>query len=136
MKRKTFATGFTIMELIVVIAVIGVLAAIISLIFTSTKAEARDARREKDIRAFQTALNIYQATHTTYPLVSDGSVIIDGTDELTLKLRDEDALEAGSRDPVHSFPYVYIYTSSPEGTSYTLTYCLETKNPCERQATP
>lgn len=50
--------GFTLIELLVVIAVIGMLAGIILVSFGPTRAKARDARRQSDLRQISTAMEM------------------------------------------------------------------------------
>jgi prepilin-type N-terminal cleavage/methylation domain-containing protein len=47
-KRKNFAHSFTLIEFLVVIAIIGVLAALTMTTMTQGRAKARDARRLAD----------------------------------------------------------------------------------------
>ena len=59
--------GFTIIELIVVIAIIAVLAAIVITNVNGYMAKARDSRRAADIRNIQVALAMYYASNGNYP---------------------------------------------------------------------
>lgn len=60
-------TGFTLIELLVVIAIIGILAAVILASLNDARAKARDARRLGDMKAIQTALEMYYADNGQYP---------------------------------------------------------------------
>lgn len=60
--------GFTLVELLVVVAIIGVLATIGLTSFTSAQQRARDARRRGDIQAISKALEEYYLNSSgTYP---------------------------------------------------------------------
>ncbi len=59
--------GFTLIELMVVIAVIGILSSVISANFNITRKKARDAKRISEIRQIQTALALYYDTYGQYP---------------------------------------------------------------------
>jgi prepilin-type N-terminal cleavage/methylation domain-containing protein len=59
--------AFTIIELMVAIAIIGILSAIVIASLGSSKAGARDARRISDIRNIQLALSQYYADNNFYP---------------------------------------------------------------------
>jgi len=59
--------GFTIIELIVVIAIIGLIAAIVLSSFDTVQKKARDARRVSDIESVQKALELYYISHGRYP---------------------------------------------------------------------
>ncbi len=60
--------GFTLIELMVVIAIIGILAAIITVSLGSARAKGRDAKRISDIRTIQLALEEYYNDNGTYPI--------------------------------------------------------------------
>ncbi len=59
--------GFTLVELLVVISIIGVLSSTVFASLSSTRAKARDARRMSDIKNIQTALELYKDTFNEYP---------------------------------------------------------------------
>lgn len=61
--------GFTIIELLVVISIIGVLAALILVGLRVTRARAQDVQRKSDIRSIRTALTAYAGDNSEkYPL--------------------------------------------------------------------
>lgn len=66
-KTKKQSHGFTIVELIVVIVVIGILAAITVIAYSSVTARARQKGVEADARALSAALTKYKAENGTYP---------------------------------------------------------------------
>jgi prepilin-type N-terminal cleavage/methylation domain-containing protein len=59
--------GFTLVELLVVISIIGVLSSTVFASLGSTRTKARDARRMSDIKNIQTALELYKDTFGEYP---------------------------------------------------------------------
>jgi len=65
MKNKN--RGFTIIELIVVIAIIGVLAGIVTVFVITQGQKARDSRRVADLSQVQKALELYYAQYGCYP---------------------------------------------------------------------
>ncbi len=71
--NKKGGKGFTLIELMVVIAIIGILASIITVSLASSRAKARDAKRISDIRTIQLALEEYYNDNGTYPTAIYGS---------------------------------------------------------------
>jgi len=59
--------GFTIVELLIVIVVIGILAAITIVSFNGIQAKARDAQRSSDVHAITEALQMYYLDNGRYP---------------------------------------------------------------------
>lgn len=77
--------GFTLIELMVVIAIIGLLATIITASLGSSRAKSRDARRVTDIKIIQQALQAYYLDNNFFPVniyaaynSSDGITPVDG----------------------------------------------------------
>jgi len=63
--------GFTIVELLIVIIVIGILAALVLNTFQGVQARARDTERRTDLNSIATQLEAYYADFGHYP---DGSI--------------------------------------------------------------
>lgn len=128
--------GFTLIEILVVIAIIGILATIIVIALQSAKVKARDATRITDLRTIGTALELYRTTMGHYPVslnwVSDcgqagNNWIPNGTDySWSLPY-----ISAMPRDPSEdcatSPGQAYEYQS--DGQSYKLTTQLESPAP-------
>ncbi|MDB5167909.1 MAG: ral secretion pathway protein [Candidatus Saccharibacteria bacterium] len=70
---KQRSVGFTIVELLIVIVVIGILAAITIVAYTGVQARARNADRQADINAIVKALALYQIDNGSYP--KQGTVV-------------------------------------------------------------
>ena len=64
--------GFTLIELMVVISVIGLLAAIIYVAFNNVREQARDAHRMREIDTFYKSLEICYGEEGDYPYVDFG----------------------------------------------------------------
>ncbi len=60
-------TGFTIVELLIVIVVIAVLASITVVAFNGVQARSRDSHRVSDIKQVHKALEVFYATNGYYP---------------------------------------------------------------------
>ncbi len=65
--------GFTLLELIIAIGIIGVLASSAGFAYTGSLRRARDARRKSDLKQIQTALELYKQEYGKYP-ISDAAV--------------------------------------------------------------
>lgn len=115
--------GFTIIELLVVMAIIAMLASIIFVAMSSIQAKSRDTRRMEDMRELQKALGLYYVGTNQFPNAAS-PVTIDGTDAVSTALISAGAISGVSGDPVHP-TYSYTYESTGVA-SYTLTFCLET----------
>lgn len=59
--------GFTLIELLIVVAIIGILAAIAVPNFLNAQTRAKLARVQADFKNIETALEMYQLDHNTYP---------------------------------------------------------------------
>ncbi|HSX40632.1 MAG TPA: type II secretion system protein [Candidatus Saccharimonadales bacterium] len=69
-KNSPFSKGFTLVELLIVIAVLGILASIILVIIDPNAqfAKARNAARKQDLRQLQEALDRYKIANGGYPI--------------------------------------------------------------------
>ncbi len=67
LSKRNSQKGFTLIELMVVIAIIAVLMAGGVLAFVNAQKNSRDARRVEDVRAISQALEQYRNTNGTYP---------------------------------------------------------------------
>lgn len=77
--NRASSKGFTIVELLVVIVVIGVLAAITIVSYTGISQRAAAAALEADLKNASTQLEMYKAENGTYPSNADGLSSSDGT---------------------------------------------------------
>lgn len=100
--------GFTLIELIVVIAIIAILTAIVTSNFATSKAKARDAKRISDLAQIQLALSLYFDKCNEYPpaLISYSA----GPGCSTVPLSDYIAVIPS--DPKNISPYLYIYKTN------------------------
>lgn len=63
--------GFTLIELIVVISIIGVLSTLIINNLNDARARARDTKRKQELSSLKTALRLYYNDYQTYPVNLD-----------------------------------------------------------------
>lgn len=78
MTLKKQNQGFTIVELLIVIVVIGILAAIVLTTFRGVQETARDQTRETDIQSIHKQIEAYYAENTTYPTLDKLNELEDG----------------------------------------------------------
>ena len=71
---KQWQHGFTLMELLVVMAMIAILAAVMVGNFTQTTLKARDTQRKSDMAQLQRALEAYNSDYGSYPLSAAGTI--------------------------------------------------------------
>lgn len=81
--------GFTLLELMIIIVILGVLAALISGNFITSLKKGRDARRKADLQQIQKALEMYYEDNKKYPDVGGNEGDIDVTSNGKLCYKDE-----------------------------------------------
>ncbi len=118
--------GFTIIELLVAIAIIGILSASILVYLDTTRARARDARRLSDMNELSKALALYHGDHQQYPVAST-EIIIDSGDSMSLALESDGVISDTPADPLHP-GLVYRYQTNLTGSTFSITFCMETTN--------
>lgn len=144
-KQKEQTAGFTLLELLIAIAIVGVLSALLLASFIGVRAKGRDAQRKADIRQLQTALQLYYSDQNAYPVQATLTPAAPGGVALNAPLCTTPApLANGPRtylrkipcDPMNDTTYwnggKYYYYSS-DGLSYDLTACLESNSDNEGQ---
>jgi prepilin-type N-terminal cleavage/methylation domain-containing protein len=63
--------GFTIVELLIVIVVIGILAALVVTTFTGIQQKSRNTERQTDIKAIHGQVEAYYAQNGSYPAMAE-----------------------------------------------------------------
>lgn len=71
-RPKRVAAGFTLIEIMVVVVIIGLLAAMIAPQIMGRLSQAEVNRARQDIRQVETALNIYRLDNYRYPTTDEG----------------------------------------------------------------
>lgn len=66
--------GFTLVELMVVIVILGILTAIGTFAFQTSQQKSRDSRRKNDISQVTKALELYNNDHSVYPGATDKKI--------------------------------------------------------------
>ena len=69
--KKAASRGFTIVELLIVIVVIGILAALVVVTYNGIQQKARDTERKTDVKALHGQLEAFQAQNGRYPTLTN-----------------------------------------------------------------
>jgi prepilin-type N-terminal cleavage/methylation domain-containing protein len=72
--HKNKINGFTLVELLVVITILGILATIGLVAFSSSQARGRDAQRKSDLKQIATALELFYSDYGKYPVSRGGEI--------------------------------------------------------------
>lgn len=126
----SFRSGFTLLELIVVMAIIGILATMTVGSFQSSRIKANDARRKSDLKQIQAALEQYHADFGSYPAsASDGTILGCGVGTATCAWGSAFSITSGAvymnKLPSDLSPQRYFYVGSSTGRSYQLFTALQ-----------
>lgn len=70
--QKSKSKGFTLIEVMVVVVILGILAAFIVPKIIGRPDEAKVAKVKSDVRALQTALDLYRLDNGAYPTTEQG----------------------------------------------------------------
>lgn len=130
MKTARPEAGFTIIELVVVIAIIGILASIILTTVNSVRVKARDVQRFQSISSVQKALELYYVDHHRYPQI-DKALTSDtqcGTNWCALETELQPYIPALPRDPLglqNTYQYYYDADSGDDYQTYGLMMTIE-----------
>jgi prepilin-type N-terminal cleavage/methylation domain-containing protein len=122
--------GFTIVELLIVIVVIGILATLVIVTFTGIQQKARNTQRQTDIKAVQGYVESFYAEFGFYPNAADlnepafRSNYLKGLDPHALS----DPKQAGDTGAISANApsgYQYSYQTSTDTASVPCTATLE-----------
>ncbi len=123
-------SGFTIVELLIVIVIIGILAAITIVAYNGIQQRARDSARTSDIAGIQKALELYRADNDSYPSAGSDNVGYNLSDLSTALV--PKYINSIPNDPVTAFTnYQYVRGSASSG-SYGIRISYETRPACHR----
>ncbi len=128
MNEKKENKGFTLVELLVVVSLIGILATLVLANLNSARERARDAQRKSDLRNIQTALRLYYNDLGEYPASSGTDIVAcDGTCVWGNIWQNNSITYMGTLppDPLSTQAYRYTYV---DDDNYILEACLENKS--------
>lgn len=70
---KENKSGFTLIEILVVVAIIGILVSFVTLNFNDARKKSRDQARKSDLQALQLAIETYKVQYNVYPEAGCGA---------------------------------------------------------------
>jgi prepilin-type N-terminal cleavage/methylation domain-containing protein len=118
--------GFTLIEMMVVIAIVGILSSLVLIGLGPVQQRGRDARRLSDLRQVQTGLELYYSKNGSYPsadtwakLQQDLAGAAIGVSKLPTDPRSAGDLNSANQ---------YKYAADSSQSSYVLGATLEDKN--------
>jgi len=138
MNKAGYTKGFTLVELLVVFAIIGILSSIVLVSLVSSRVKERDAKRLADMRQIVVGLDFYLDVYKAYPPVTgvtaaarwqelkeclegDGVACPDNTESQSF-------MALVPTDPLGSGSFVYDYSPNASRGQFVLKAVLEKTN--------
>jgi general secretion pathway protein G len=108
--NRRWQRGFTLIEIMVVVVILGLLAAIVVTQTVGKVDDARVAKAKQDIRQYETALTMYKLDNFRYPTSEQGldALAHKPADPTLVHWRDEGYVKRVSKDP---WGHDYVYES-------------------------
>ncbi len=113
--------GFTLVELIIVIMIIGILAATLLPKVMGAPSKARDAGRQADLNAASTALEMFFADNEAYP---EASLVTYPAGIVEQALVAKGYLKSVLEDAVNTNGYIYVYCAADRNGVPEMAYAL------------
>lgn len=120
---RQFHRGFTLIEIMVVVVILGILAVLVAPNVISRIDDARIAKAKQDIRAYETALNLYRMDNFRYPTTDQGlEALVQRPNDPNLRnWKQGGYIDSLRKDPWgNDYLYVYPGTRGKEFDLYTL----------------
>jgi len=120
---RQFHRGFTLIEIMVVVVILGILAVLVAPNVISRIDDARIAKAKQDIRAYETALNLYRMDNFRYPTTDQGlEALVQRPNDPNLRnWKQGGYIDSLRKDPWgNDYLYVYPGTRGKEFDLYTM----------------
>jgi prepilin-type N-terminal cleavage/methylation domain-containing protein len=135
MRRSHAQSGFSLIELLVIIAVIGILASIAIYSLSGAQRKARDSERKHNLTLFRTGLSgYYDGNNFVYPTTAGGAPVGSLSDAGIFSSNPNDnpivpeQLSSLPDTPSSDAQFQYWYDANQDGSEYLLYAQLEGKN--------
>jgi general secretion pathway protein G len=115
--------GFTLIEIMVVVVILGILAALVAPNVIRRIDDARVTKAKQDIRAYETALNLYRMDNFRYPTTDQGleALVKQPTDPNIRNWKQGGYIDGLKKDPWgNDYAYIAPGTHGGEYDLYTL----------------
>ena len=133
MQRGQNKQGFTIVELLIVIVVIGILASITIVAYGGIQSKARDVQTDAAASQIATMLELYRTENNSYPSVCVGGDNSGcNADLLSAALVPTFSNKFPSAYPNPTNAGVYAYVRGTGGSTYALYLRFDSKPDCKR----
>jgi prepilin-type N-terminal cleavage/methylation domain-containing protein len=109
------SAGFSLFELLIVIAVVGILAAVSVPRFADFRATAYDSRSQQDLRNLASAQELFRATNEEYAAEVEALSSFRASDgvEISIESADRTTFRATARHPAGATVYTWDSSASP-----------------------
>jgi len=116
--------AFTLIELLLVIAIIGILTSAATVSYLKIRAGSRDVKRLSSLSEIQNALALYYRDEGSYPttLTPGGSLV--GSSSAQVYLSTIPALPNQAEGACSTGDNQFIYATTSHSTAYTISFCL------------
>lgn len=115
--------GFTLLEIMVVVVILGILAALVAPSVIRRIDDAQIAKVKQDIRAYETALNLFRLDNFKYPTTEQGlkALVQQPSDPSIRNWKQGGYIDGMRKDPWgNDYHYIYPGTHGKEYDLYSL----------------
>lgn len=113
--------GFTLIEIMVVVVIIGIIAAMVAPSVIRRIDDAQIVKAKQDIRAYETALNLFRIDNYKYPTTDQGlAALVQQPGDTTIRNWKPGGYIGGLRKDPWGNDYQYVNPGSKGGTDYDL----------------